>query len=314
VAIASRPGEPTSLSTVATVGRSVGQTHATEGSPRLYHVPPRVYSPPVTMERPHRRFYCPRPTRPLVLGMLFAAGVLSASCTPSHSGPEPAQLVPDRATTTSAAADAALSRADASQPVNDAQATFAASGGPDQNGPLLAPLVTDPPATVRAARASDATYATFQGVVCGVVPRPEYGYTVRYPKIWTAREQGPTTWLADYTDDNRLVGVVDASSAPAQDEDLAGLIAYGWRARKLDGLQLDPVAGGLVGGQPAARWDVQFQADDGTPMMGYAAATIANGQLYRVEVALPAARHEHLARAAALVAEQLIIVRSHEGT
>ncbi|MCA1648232.1 MAG: hypothetical protein LC797_23170 [Chloroflexi bacterium] len=174
--------------------------------------------------------------------------------------------------------------------------------------------MTDPPATVRAARASDATYATFQGVVCGVVPRPEYGYTVRYPKIWMAREQGPTTCLADYTDDNRLVGVVDASSARVQDEDLAGLIADGWRARKLDGLQLDPAPGGLVGGQPGTRWDVQFQAEDGTPMIGYAAATIAQRQLYRVEVALPRARHEHLARAAAIVAEQLMIVPSHEGS
>lgn len=169
-------------------------------------------------------------------------------------------------------------------------------------------MVTDPPATARAAHASDATYATYQGVVCGVVPRPDYGYTVRYPKIWMAREQGPTTWLADYTDDYRLVGVVEAASVPAESDNLARLIADGWRARKLAGLRLDPVDGARIGGRLAARWDVQFRSADGTSMIGYTTAAVANGRLYRVEVALPATRHQQLARAAAIVADQLIIV------
>ncbi len=231
----------------------------------------------------------------LVLGLLLAVGILNAACA-SPSSSQPADAVHS------------IPPADSAPRVGN-DATADATPTPT----VLAPLVTDPPATARAAHAADATYATYQGLVCGVVPRPDYGYTVRYPKIWMAREQGATTWLADHTDDDRLVGVVEAAPAPPDGEDLARLVADGWHARQLDDLRLDPVDGARIGGQPAARWDVQFRSDDGTSMIGYTAATVAHGRLYRVEVALPAARHQQLARAAAIVADQLIIAGPKSG-
>ena len=281
----------------------------------LFKVPPGVY--PRGMKRLQRWLYCLGRTSRLPLGLLLVAGIVSGACTLANGGSAPGTAQPvsaasDPATAVSAPSDHPAAAVDMAPPVADASAASQPSADSGQSEFMLGPLVTDPPASARAARATDATYATYEGLVCGVVPRPEYGYTVRYPKIWTAREQGGTTWLADYTDDNRLVGVVEAADAPSADEDLARALADGWRARKLYGLRLEPVHNGLIGGQPAARWDVQFRSDDGTPMVGYAAATLANGHLYRVEIALPATRHDHLARAAAIVAEQLMITAPHE--
>jgi len=100
----------------------------------------------------------------------------------------------------------------------------------------------------------------------------------------------------------------------ASGADLARLIADGWRARKLADLHMDPVDGARIGGRPGARWDVRFRSADGTSMIGYATAAVAQGRLYRVEVALPAARHQQLARAAAIVADQLIIVGAKDAS
>lgn len=186
-------------------------------------------------------------------------------------------------------------------------------GGSASAGAKLAPLVLDPPESARAARASDATYSVYQGVVCGVVPRPEHGYTLRYPKIWIAREQGATTWLADNSDDQRLVGIVRSEPAPAVEENLAALLAEGWRSADLRDLRLDPLEAPVLGGHPAERWNLRYTAPDATPMAGYTAAMVANGRLYRVEVALPAARYERLDRAAEILVEQLIITPRQEG-
>jgi hypothetical protein len=167
--------------------------------------------------------------------------------------------------------------------------------------------MVDPPESAKAARASEATYGVYEGVVCGVVPRPDQGYTLRYPKIWIAREQGPATWLADNTDNQRLVGVVRSDPAPVGDVDLAASLADGWRVTGVPDLQLEPRENSLVGGQPAQRLNVHFTAANGTPMVGYSAALVRQGRLYRVEAALPADRYARLERAAAILAEQLII-------
>jgi len=191
------------------------------------------------------------------------------------------------------------------------------------------PLVTDPPERVRADQPSETTYSVYQGLVCGIVPRPEHGYTVRYPKIWEAREHGSTTWLVDLgqgglvheetstaegpepiadTNTTSLIGAVDAnpSIAPLA-QSLEYLLAEGWRSRGLAELELDAVPGALVGGQPGARWNVRYTAPDGTPMAGYTSAAIHNGRLYRVEIAMPADRYSRLERASSIVADQLLI-------
>src|SRR5260370_33427227 len=79
---------------------------------------------------------------------------------------------------------------------------------PTPDGLHLAPLMVDPPESAKAARASEATYGVYEGVACGVVPRPDQGYTLRYPKIWIAREQGRATWRADSTENDRPGGGV----------------------------------------------------------------------------------------------------------
>lgn len=158
----------------------------------------------------------------------------------------------------------------------------------------LPPLVTDPPERVRAAHPSETTYSAYQGVVCGIVPRPEYGYTVRYPKIWEAREHSPTTWLVDVgnggpvqeqigtaeaiesVDDvnaERIIGAVDAGrlDAPAAGS-LERLLAEGWQARGLIDLRLEAVPDARVGGQPGARWNLRYTDANGTQMAGYTSA------------------------------------------
>jgi len=198
------------------------------------------------------------------------------------------------------------------------------------NGPaVLAPLVTDPPEGARAEHPSESTYSVYQGVVCGIVPRPEYGYTVRYPKIWEAREYGPTTWLVDFgnggpvreqvtttespapipaENTTLLIGAIDVAPAIASATiPLEARLAEGWRSRGLLDLQMVAVPGARVGGQPGARWDVRYTASDGTPMAGYTSAAIVDGHLYRVEIAMPADRYAHLERASAIVADQLLI-------
>jgi hypothetical protein len=188
--------------------------------------------------------------------------------------------------------------------------------------------VADPPDSVRASRPSETTYSVYQGVVCGIVPRPEYGYTVRYPKIWEAREHGPTTWLVDLGNGGpiqeqigeaeaiepveeakteRLIGVVDVSEYSASPSALEHLLVEGWQARRLPDLQVEVVPGALVGGQLGARWNIRYTATDGTPMTGYTSATIVDGRLYRVEIAMPATRYTRLERASAIVADQLLI-------
>ncbi|HLI27123.1 MAG TPA: hypothetical protein VKZ60_08640 [Chloroflexota bacterium] len=168
------------------------------------------------------------------------------------------------------------------------------------------PTIAAPPADLATAEPASGAYTVVQGVYCGVAARPEYGYTVRYPKIWLARGQGPTTWLADNEDALRPVGMVTSGAPPATD-DLAAWLAARWRERGLPALALTPVAGTTLGGQPAVRWDVQYTAADGTALAGYTAATVVNGRLYRVEVALPAARYGQLARAAELLAAWLLL-------
>lgn len=232
---------------------------------------------------------------------LAAVGVLVAACTPASQPSDPLALVATAAPT--------------------AQPTHDASG--------LAPLVTDPPESVRAAQPSETTYSVYQGIVCGIAPRPEYGYTVRYPKIWEAREQGATTWLVDLGNDGlvheeigtgetiapgddpstpRIVGAVDAGTSPVPTTtSLEQLLVDGWQARGLSHLQLEAVPGALVGGQPGARWNLRYTAPDGMRMAGYTSATVANGRLYRVEMALPADRYERRLKASAIVADQLLI-------
>ena len=111
--------------------------------------------------------------------LIAVIGLLVAACSPAT---QPQKAVPEAQT----------------RP-KEARSTNSSGG--------LAPLVTDPPQSVRAERPSEATYSVYQGVVCGIVPRPEYGYTVRYPKIWEAREQGPTTWLVDLGNDGLITRV-----------------------------------------------------------------------------------------------------------
>lgn len=196
----------------------------------------------------------------------------------------------------------------------------------------LPPLVTDPPERIRAANPSETTYSVYQGVVCGIVPRPEYGYTVRYPKIWETREHGPTTWLVDVgnggpvqeqigtaeaiePDDDanaeRIIGAVDASQlvAPAAGS-LERSLAEGWQARGLIDLRLEAVPDAHVGGQPGARWNLRYTDVNGTPMAGYTSAAIMGGRLYRVEIAMPVTRYARLERASSIVADQLLISRS----
>jgi hypothetical protein len=45
-------------------------------------------------------------------------------------------------------------------------------------------------------------------------------------------------------------------------------------------------------------------------MAGYTSATIVDGRLYRVEIAMPAERYTRLERASAIVADQLLIARA----
>jgi hypothetical protein len=168
------------------------------------------------------------------------------------------------------------------------------------------PTIAAPPADLATAAPASGAYTVVQGVYCGVAARPEYGYTVRYPKIWLARGQGPTTWLADNEDALRPVGLVTSGAPPATD-DLAAWLATQWRAQQLTALVLTPVEGGMVGEHRAVRWDFRYIAADGTAMAGYTAATVVNGRLYRVEVALPAARYGPLARAAELLAAWLLL-------
>ncbi len=172
--------------------------------------------------------------------------------------------------------------------------------------PTAFPTIAAPPADLATAELAHVAYTVVQGVYCGVAARPEYGYTVRYPKIWLAREHGATTWLADNEDALRLVGMV-TSATPPEVDDLAAWLAERWRALGLAELVLSPVESATVGGQPAVRWDVQYTAADGTPMAGYTAATIVNGRLYRVEVAMPAIRYARLQRAAAILAALLLL-------
>lgn len=193
----------------------------------------------------------------------------------------------------------------------------------------LLPLVTDPPERVRAVHPSETTYSVYQGVVCGIVPRPEYGYTVRYPKIWEAREHGPTTWLVDFgnggpvqeqigtveaiepIDDanaERIIGAVDVSrlDAPAVSP-LERLLADGWQARGLIDLRLEAVPDARVGEHPGARWNVRYTDVNGTPMAGYTSAAIVGGYLYRVEIAMPATRYARLELASNIVVDRLFI-------
>jgi hypothetical protein len=169
------------------------------------------------------------------------------------------------------------------------------------------PTIAAPPADLDTADPATDAYTVVQGVYCGVAARPEYGYTVRYPKIWLARGQGPTTWLLDNEDARRPVGLVTSDASPAVD-DLATWLAARWRERGLTALLLSSVAGTSLGGHPAVRWDVRYTTADGTSMAGYTAATVVGERLYRVEVALPATRYPQQARAATALAEWLLLL------
>ena len=233
--------------------------------------------------------------------LVSAVGVFLAACTPAAQSQAPSPTAAPSAPTARSTGDAGS----------------------------LAPLVTDPPEGARAEHPSETTYSVYQGVVCGIVPRPDYGYSVRYPKIWEAREHGPTTWLVDFgnggpvheqvstaessepveaTNTTLLIGAVDvAPSSASTTTPLDDLLAEGWRSRGLPGLQMEAVPGARIGGQPGVRWNVRYTAPDGTPMAGYTSAAIANGRLYRVEVAMPADRYSRLERASSIVADQLLI-------
>lgn len=247
------------------------------------------------MERlTHRRHF-------MRLALLSAVGVFVSACTPAAQPKFPSPT--------------AISSAPAGRSTDEAGS--------------LAPLVTDPPEAVRAEQPSEATYSVYQGIVCGVVPRPEYGYTVRYPKIWEAREHGPTTWLVDFgngglvheqvstteaaepipaTNTTLLIGAVDvAPFINSTTSHLENLLAEGWRSRGLTGLHMEAVRGARIGGTTGARWDVRYTASDGTPMAGYTSATMVGGRLFRVEIAMPADRYTRLERASAIVADQLLI-------
>jgi hypothetical protein len=168
----------------------------------------------------------------------------------------------------------------------------------------------------------------YQGEVCGIAPRPDYGYTVRYPKIWEARELGPTTWLADLGNDGlvkeqigetvpigapsntstpRLIGAISVTPDPVPGADLEAGLRAGWQSRGLDDLRLDASGSQSVGGNSGVRLTVHFTGDDGTPMAGYTAAALVNGSLYRVEIAMPADQYARRERAAEIVADQLLI-------
>lgn len=286
----------------------------------------------------------PRKTAGVVLG---AALLATAACI-APAAPEPPAHPPANATRAPAEAVRPAPAAPAAPlaPAADAspELTSGVASGPAPQVPAgsaadlparaLLPLVTDPPARLHALSPTEGGYTIYQGEVCGIVPRPEYGYTVRYPKVWEAREDGPSTWLVDLGNGApirehtsaeaaaaaaeadgapRLVGVVAAAPAPsamAGAAELERLLTAGWQARGLPDLHLEPAPEAVLAGQPAARVNLRYTGPDATPLAGYATALVAGGVLYRVEIAMPAERYARLARAGDIVAEQLLLTRA----